>query len=89
MMLQRFLNTRVPSIICMLAFATCCLVFCYELMSARDTGQISPELLRRLIVWGAITILWMLAFCLCLMKVTRYRRRLSEQTERRDSAQWV
>lgn len=82
-MLQRFLNTRTPSVICMLAFAACCLVFCYELMGARDTGQISPELLRKLIVWGTITILWMFAFCLCLMRVTRYRRNLPDQPPRR------
>jgi len=89
MMLQRFLNTRIPSIICMLAFAACCLIFCYELMSARDTGQITPELLRTLIVWGAVAILWMFAFCLCLMRVTRYRRSLPDQPRRSHSAQWV
>jgi type VI protein secretion system component VasK len=90
MMLQRFLNTRIPSVICMLAFAACCLAFCYELMGARDTGQISPELLRKLIIWGTVTILWMFAFCLCLMRVTRYRRNLPDEPPRRThSEQWV
>ncbi len=90
MMLQRFLNSRTPSVICMLAFAACCLIFCYELMGARDSGQISRELLRTLILWGTLAILWMFAFCLCLMRVTRYRRSLPDEPPRRArSAQWV
>jgi hypothetical protein len=89
MILQRFLNTRIPSVICALAFSACCLIFCAELMTARDTGQISPELLRKLIIWGAASLLWMFVFCLCLAKVTRYLRSLPEEPRRVRSSQWV
>ena len=89
MMVQRFLNTRIPSVVCTVAFSACCLIFCAELMSARDTGQISPELLRKLIIWGAASLLWMFVFCLCLAKVTRYRRSLPDDPPIVRSSQWV
>jgi hypothetical protein len=77
-MFSRFLNTRAPSFISMLAFAACCLIFCVELMSARDTAEVTPTLLRALFVWGGLALAWMLVFCLCLARVTRYRRSLPD-----------
>jgi hypothetical protein len=77
-MFSRFLNSRAPALISMLAFSACCLVFCVELMTARDTAQVSPNLLRWLIFWGVLALAWMLVFCLCLARVTRYRRSLPD-----------
>lgn len=78
-MFERFLNTRIPSLVCMLAFSGCCLMICVELMGARDTAQLTPQITRGLLIWGSLAIVWMLAFCLCLAKVTRYRRNLPEK----------
>jgi len=78
-MLSRFLNTRAPSLILMFAFTACCLMFCVELLGARDSAQMTPELVRRLILWGGLSLAFMLAFCLCLARVTRYRRSLPEK----------
>ena len=80
-MLQQFLNTRVPSLICTFVFSGCCLMFCVELMGARDTAQLTPQLVRSLIFWGALALIWMLALCLCLARVTRYRRSLSDKPQ--------
>jgi hypothetical protein len=75
-MLNRFLNSRIPTIIFMLAFTACCLMFCVALADARDSAQITPPIMRNLVAWGAMSLLTMLGFCLCLAKVTRYRRNL-------------
>jgi hypothetical protein len=47
-------------------------------MSARDTAEVTPTLLRALFVWGGLALAWMLVFCLCLARVTRYRRSLPD-----------
>jgi type VI protein secretion system component VasK len=78
-MFERLLHTRIPSLVSMLAFSACCLMICVELMGARDTAQLTPEILRGLVIWGSLAILWMLVFCLCLAKVTRYRRSLADK----------
>jgi type VI protein secretion system component VasK len=78
-MFARFLNTRIPSLILMLAFAGCCLMFCKELMGARDSAQLTSSLVHRLILWGTLSLIFMLAFCLCLARITRYRKSLSEK----------
>lgn len=84
-MFERLLNTRLPSLISMLAFSACCLMICVELMGARDTAQLTPQILRGLVIWGGLAILWMLVFCLCLAKVTRYRRSLPDK---RSAIRW-
>lgn len=78
-MLGRFLNTRFPSILVALAFTACCIMFCISLAGARDSAELSPPILRGLIVWGALSLITMLAFCLCLARVTRYQRSASDQ----------
>jgi type VI protein secretion system component VasK len=75
-MFSQFLNTRAPSLICMVAFSACSFMLCVELMEVRDTAQVTQELVRSLIVWGTLALIWMLGFCLCLARVTRYRRNL-------------
>ena len=77
-MFTRFLNSRAPALISMFAFVACCLMFCIELMGARDSAQVTPELLHRLVIWGALSLACMLVFCLCLARVTRYRRSLPD-----------
>jgi hypothetical protein len=78
-MFGRFLNTRIPSLVLMFAFTACCLMFCVELMGARDSAQVTAALVHRLILWGALSLALMLAFCLCLARVTRYRRSLPDK----------
>jgi hypothetical protein len=78
-MFDRFLNTRFPSLILMFAFSGCCLMICVELMGARDSAQVTPPLVHRLMLWGAMSLIFMLAFCLCLARVTRYRRSLPDK----------
>jgi hypothetical protein len=78
-MFGRFLNTRIPSLVLMFAFTACCLMFCVELMGARDSAQVTPSLVHRLILWGALSLAFMLGFCLCLARVTRYRRSLPDK----------
>jgi len=78
-MFDRFLNSRVPSLILMFAFVACCLMFCVELMGARDSAQVTPSLIHRLILWGAMSLVFMLGFCLCLARVTRHRRSLPDK----------
>ena len=75
-MLNRFLNTRIPTLIFMFAFTACCFMFCAALAGARDPAAIAPAVMRGLILWGSLSLITMLAFCLCLAKVTRYRRNL-------------
>jgi cytochrome bd-type quinol oxidase subunit 2 len=74
--LKRFLNTRTPSVLCAVAFIACCLMFCHTLWQMRDTAEVTSQILRALLVWGTLSLGTMLLFCLCLAKVTRYRRRL-------------
>jgi type VI protein secretion system component VasK len=78
-MLGRFLNTRVPSILLMIAFVACCIMFCVSLAGARDVAELTPPVTRRLIAWGILSLFAMLAFCLCLARVTRYRRGLPDK----------
>ena len=78
-MFGRFLNTRIPSILSTIAFVGCCLMFCVALAGARDSGQLTPEVTRGLALWGILSLLAMLAFCLCLARVTRYRRSLPDK----------
>jgi hypothetical protein len=78
-MFNRFLNTRAPSLILMFAFTACCLMFCVELMGARDSARVTPDLIYKLILSGALSLAFMLAFCLCLARVTRYRRSLPDK----------
>lgn len=78
-MFQDFLNSRLPSILTMLAFIVCCLLFCNVLAGARESAQLTPEITRGLGVWGSLALLSMLAFCLCLARVTRYRRSLPDK----------
>ena len=40
-------------------------------------------MIRGLVLWGVLALVAMLVFCLCLMKVTRYRRRLPERNHLR------
>ena len=75
-MFNRFLNTRIPTLIFMLAFTGCCFMFCVALAGASDRAQITTPVMHGLILWGILSLLTMLAFCLCLAKVTRYRRSL-------------
>jgi hypothetical protein len=78
-MLNRFLNSRAPSVLSALAFIVFSLFFVHALVGARETAAATPEVLRGLILWGALALVAMLAFCLCLMKVTRYRRNLPDK----------
>lgn len=78
-MFRAFLNSRLPSILSMLAFVFCCLMFCNALAGASESAQLTPELTRSLGVWGSLALLWMLVFCLCLAVVTRYRRSLPDK----------
>jgi type VI protein secretion system component VasK len=78
-MLRRFLNTRVSSIVCMAAFIGCCVMFCVALAGARDSAEFTSEITRQLLIWGVLTLVAMLAFCLCLARVTRYRRGLPDK----------
>jgi len=82
-MLNRFLNSRVPSILSAIAFIVFSLLFVYSVVGARETAAATPEVLRGLIIWGALALVAMLVFCLCLMKVTRYRRSLPERNRPR------
>lgn len=78
-MFRALLNTRMPSILSMLAFVACCLMFCNALAGASDSAQLTPHISRELEIWGALALLSMLVFCLCLAKVTRYRRSLPDK----------
>ena len=78
-MFSRFLNTRMPSILCTAAFVGCCLMFCLALTGARDSAELTPEVIHDMVLWGILSLLAMLAFCLCLARVTRYRRNLPDK----------
>ena len=78
-MFRALLNTRLPSILSMLAFIACCLMFCNALADARDSAELTPQLTRSLTIWGSLALLCMLVFCLCLARVTRYRRSLPDK----------
>jgi hypothetical protein len=78
-MFRAFFNTRVPTVLTMLAFVGCCLMFCNDLAGASDSAELTPQLTRRLEIWGGLALVWMLAFCLCLAAVTRYRRSLPDK----------
>ena len=78
-MLNRFLNSRVPSILSAIAFIVFSLLFVHSVVGARETAAATPEVLRGLILWGILALVAMLSFCLCLMKVTRYRRGLPDK----------
>ena len=65
-MLNRFLNTQLPSILCVAAFIACCMMFCQALIGARDSASLNSEVLHAMVLWGALSLLAMLAFCLCL-----------------------
>jgi len=54
-------------------------MFCAALAGARDSAQFTPELMHGLAIWGTLSLLAMLGFCLCLARVTRYRRSLPDQ----------
>jgi len=84
-MLTRFLNSRVPSVLSALAFVVFSLLFVHALVGAREPGAVTPEVIRGLVVWGVLALVAMLAFCLCLMKVTRYRRSLPDAPRRHES----
>jgi len=78
-MLNRFLNSRIPSILSALAFVVFSLLFVHAVVGAREPAAATPEVLRGLLLWGTFSLVAMLAFCLCLMKVTRYRRTLPDK----------
>jgi hypothetical protein len=82
-MLNRFLNSRVPSVLSALAFIAFSLLFVHALVGAREPAAATPEVIRGLVLWGVLALVAMLVFCLCLMKVTRYRRRLPERNHLR------
>jgi hypothetical protein len=78
-MFRSFLNSRSPSILTVLAFVGCCLKFCNVLAQARDSAQLTPEITKGLVIWGVLALVCMLAFCLVLARVTRYRRSLPDK----------
>ena len=78
-MLNRFLNTRIPSILSALAFIVFSLLFVHALVGARETATVTPEVLHELVLWGVLALVAMLAFCLSLMRVTRYQRSLPDK----------
>ena len=78
-MLNRFLNSRIPSILSALAFVVFSLLFVHAVVGAREPATATPEVLRGLVLWGILALVAMLAFCLCLIRVTRYRRSLPEK----------
>ncbi|PYY02829.1 MAG: hypothetical protein DMG64_09615 [Acidobacteria bacterium] len=78
-MLNRFLNTRVPSILSALAFVVFSLLFVHAVVGAREPATATPEVIHGLLLWGTLALVAMLAFCLCLMRVTRHRRNLPER----------
>jgi succinate dehydrogenase hydrophobic anchor subunit len=78
-MLTRFLNSRVPSILSALAFVVFSLLFVHAIVGAREPAAVTTDVLRELMLWGVLALIAMLAFCLCLMKVTRYRRGLPDK----------
>ena len=82
-MLNRFLNSRVPSILSAAAFVAFSLLFVHAVFSAREPAAATPEVLHGLILWGVLALVAMLVFCLCLMRVTRYRRNLPERNHLR------
>jgi hypothetical protein len=84
-MLNRFLNTRIPSILSALAFIVFSLLFIRALVGAREPATATPEVLHGLILWGILALAAMLAFCLSLMRVTRYRRSLPDRPRRQSS----
>ena len=81
-MLNRFLNSRIPSILSALAFVVFSLLFVHAVVGAREPATATPEVLRGLVLWGILALVAMLVFCLCLMRVTRYRRSLPEKPRR-------
>lgn len=81
-MLNRFLNSRVPSILSALAFVVFSLLFVHSVVGAREPAAATSDVIRGLILWGILALVAMLAFCLCLMKVTRYRRSLPDKRTR-------
>jgi integral membrane sensor domain MASE1 len=83
-MLNRFLNSRVPSILSALAFIVFSLLFIHAIIGAREPAAATPEVLRELMLWGVLALIAMLAFCLCLMRVTRYRRGLPDKPRRQN-----
>ena len=82
-MLNRFLNSRVPSVLSALAFIIFSLFFVHAVVGAREPAAVTPEVIRGLVLWGVLSLIAMLVFCLCLMKVTRYRRNLPERNHLR------
>ena len=86
-MFNRFLNTRIPSILSALAFIAFSLLFIRALVGAREPAAATPEVIQGLTLWGVLALVAMLAFCVCLMKVTRYRRNLPEEPRRHGETQ--
>lgn len=79
-MIRRFFHTRIPVFICLFAFCVSSLGMVFVVAQAQKNAEATPEIVHELIFWGGAGILTMLAFCICLAIVTRYRRELSEES---------
>jgi len=77
--MRSFFNSRIPSLLFLAAFVGSTLMLVYAVGGADEPGYATPDVIRGAILWGGISLLTMLGFCICLAIVTRYRRALSEK----------
>jgi hypothetical protein len=43
-------------------------------VGAEDPGYATPDVIRGAVLWGGVSLVMMLGFCLCLAVVTRHKR---------------
>jgi hypothetical protein len=58
------------------------MMFCFDLAGARDSAELTRQLLQKLEIWGSLALLAIFVFVLCLAQVTRYRRSLPDKRSR-------
>jgi hypothetical protein len=77
--MRSFFQSRIPSLLFLAAFVGSSLMLVYAISGAAEPGYATPEVIRGAILWGGISLLTMLGFCICLAIVTRHRRAVSEE----------
>jgi hypothetical protein len=72
--MAKLLHTRIPTVLFLAGFTGAIAMMIRALVGAEDPGYATPDVIRNAVLWGGVSLVMMLGFCLCLAVVTRHKR---------------
>jgi hypothetical protein len=72
--MAKLLHSKIPTVLFLVGFTGAIAMMIRALAGAEDPGYATPDVIHGAVLWGGVSLVMMLGFCLCLAIVTRHKR---------------